>query len=65
MADEKAKEGAEKRGYTMQQKRDISDNVLLAEKVQGHMMRTYIVYIHKKLVRQDSESNATVRGKAA
>eukprot|EP00972_Heterocapsa_arctica_P096558 14246238-Heterocapsa_arctica.AAC.1 len=45
IAYEKAKEGSEMHGYTRYHQIRVRDNVKLAERVQEHMMNTYIKYI--------------------
>eukprot|EP00972_Heterocapsa_arctica_P002945 433816-Heterocapsa_arctica.AAC.1 len=49
----KAKEGAEKHGYTVSQKKTVTEHVYLAQRVQDHMIRTYKKYIINPLVRKD------------
>eukprot|EP00972_Heterocapsa_arctica_P042433 6253797-Heterocapsa_arctica.AAC.1 len=61
-ADEKAKGGAEKHGYTLAQKKIVTDNVYIAQRAQDHMIRTYKKYITNPLVRKDIESNAKIKG---
>eukprot|EP00972_Heterocapsa_arctica_P040907 6028408-Heterocapsa_arctica.AAC.1 len=50
-------------GYTRGQKRVTIGNVLLAQRVQDHMMRTYIKYIANPLVRKDIDSNVRTKGR--
>eukprot|EP00972_Heterocapsa_arctica_P021527 3167752-Heterocapsa_arctica.AAC.1 len=56
-ADIQAKSGAAKHGYTESQKNIRIEKVALAKNVQGHMLRTYIIYIQHTLVREDALKN--------
>ena len=56
-ADEQAKKGAAKHNYTEEQKRAVRDKVTLAKRVQEHMMKTYIKYINRPEVKEDSLKN--------
>eukprot|EP00972_Heterocapsa_arctica_P099270 14648471-Heterocapsa_arctica.AAC.1 len=56
-ADEQAKAGAEKHGYTNGQNFSIEQKVRLVGRAQHHMMKTYIKYIKKNpLVKEDAEN---------
>jgi ribonuclease HI len=61
-ADEQAKKGAEKHNYTEEQKRAVREKVALAKRVQEHMIKTYIKYINRPEVKEDSLNNKKIKG---
>eukprot|EP00972_Heterocapsa_arctica_P111377 16396970-Heterocapsa_arctica.AAC.1 len=61
-ADEQAKEGAETHGYTDDQTYAIKLHISLDQRIQKHMIFTYLKYSKNPLVIKDSEENKKVKG---
>ena len=61
-ADDQANKGAAKHNYTEEQKRAVRDKVTLTKRVQEHIMKTYIKYINRPEVKEDSLNNKKIKG---
>eukprot|EP00972_Heterocapsa_arctica_P090545 13360395-Heterocapsa_arctica.AAC.1 len=52
---------AAKHGYTESQKNEIKEKVALAKHVQEHMLRNFIRYIQRTLIREDALNNKQIK----